>query len=126
MLAAALGVLIGLERRLRGQAPGVRMAVLVCMCPAVFAEWSRVYGGDDRMASQIVAGVVLFGAGLFMSKGLSAKGVTTAAAIWLVAGVGIAVAMEFYIAAMVSAVVGVVLLEVRTVAESFGPREKRD
>ena len=99
-LAAVLGALIGLEREYRGYPAGVRTMALVCMGSALFGDMSRIYGGDDRIAAQIVTGIGFLGAGLIFREGFSVKGVTTAATIWAVAAVGIAVAIEAYIVAV--------------------------
>lgn len=120
-LAAVLGAVIGLEREYRGYPAGVRTMALVCMGSALFAEMSTVYGGNDRIAAQIVSGIGFLGAGLIFREGLSIKGVTTAATIWSVAAVGIAVAAEFYIVAIFATGIAVVLLELRVVTKNIRP-----
>ena len=60
-----------------------------------------MYGGNDRIAAQIVTGIGFLGAGLIFREGLSVKGVTTAATIWSVAAVGVAIGVEAYIVAVV-------------------------
>src|SRR5581483_1844352 len=89
-LAAVLGGMIGLEREYRGYPAGVRTMALVCMGSAIFADMSRLYGGDDRIAAGIVSGIGFLGAGLIFREGYSVKGVTTAATIWAAAAVGVA------------------------------------
>jgi putative Mg2+ transporter-C (MgtC) family protein len=121
-LAAALGGLIGLEREYRGYPAGVRTMALVCLGSALFADMSRVYGGEDRIAAQIVTGIGFLGAGLIFREGLSIKGVTTAATIWTVAAVGVAIGGEAYIVAVFASLIAVVLLELRVVTKNIRPQ----
>jgi putative Mg2+ transporter-C (MgtC) family protein len=114
-LAAVLGAVIGAQREYRGYPAGVRTMALVCMGSALFAEMSRVYSGDDRIAAQIVTGIGFLGAGLIFREGYTVKGVTTAATIWATAAVGVALGIEAYIVAVFAALFAVVLLELRAV-----------
>ena len=120
-LAAFLGAVIGLEREYRGYPAGVRTMALVCMGSAIFADMSRLYGGDDRIAAQIVTGIGFLGAGLIFREGYSVKGVTTAATIWATAAVGIAIGAEGYIIAVCGSVFAVILLELRVVTKNIRP-----
>lgn len=120
-LAAVLGAVIGLEREYRGYPAGVRTMALVCMGSALFADMSRVYGGNDRIAAQIVSGIGFLGAGLIFREGYSVKGVTTAATIWATAAVGIAIGAEGYIIAVAGAVFAVILLEMRVFTKNIRP-----
>ena len=95
---------------------------LVCLGSALFADMSREYGGDDRIAAQIVTGIGFLGAGLIFREGLSIKGVTTAATIWTVAAVGVAVGGEAYIVAVFASIIAVVLLELRVVTKNIRPQ----
>jgi putative Mg2+ transporter-C (MgtC) family protein len=120
-IAAVLGGVIGLEREYRGYPAGVRTMALVCMGSAIFADMSRLYGGNDRIAAQIVTGVGFLGAGLIFREGYSVKGVTTAATIWATASVGVALGIEAYIVAIFGALVAVLLLELRVVTKNIRP-----
>jgi putative Mg2+ transporter-C (MgtC) family protein len=120
-LAALLGGFIGLEREYRGYPAGVRTMALVCMGSALFADMSRVYGGNDRIAAQIVSGIGFIGAGLIFREGYSVRGVTTAATIWATAAVGVALGAEGYIIAIFGALFAVVLLELRIVTKNIRP-----
>jgi putative Mg2+ transporter-C (MgtC) family protein len=123
-LAATLGGVIGLEREFRGYPAGVRTLALVCMGSALFADLSRVFGGDDRIAAQIVSGIGFLGAGLIFREGYSVKGVTTAATIWATAAVGIAIGAEGYILAVFGSLFAIVLLELRVVTKNIRPSER--
>jgi len=125
-LAAILGGIIGLEREYRGYPAGVRTMALVGMGSALFADLSRVFGGDDRIAAQIVSGIGFLGAGLIFREGYSVKGVTTAATIWATAAVGVAIGAEAYILALFGALFAVVLLELRIVTKNIRPSEKNN
>jgi putative Mg2+ transporter-C (MgtC) family protein len=120
-LAAILGGIVGLEREYRGYPAGVRTMALVCMGSALFADMSRLYGGDDRIAAQIVTGIGFLGAGLIFREGFSVRGVTTAATIWSVAAVGVAIGIEAYIVATFASLLAVVLLELRIVTKNMRP-----
>ena len=121
-LAAFLGGVIGLEREYRGYPAGVRTMALVCMGSALFADMSRLYGSEDRIAAQIVSGIGFLGAGLIFREGYTVKGVTTAATIWATAAIGIAIGIEGYIIAICGSVFAVILLEMRLVTKNIRPR----
>jgi putative Mg2+ transporter-C (MgtC) family protein len=119
-LAALLGAFIGFERDYRGYPAGVRTTALVCMGAALFAESSRLYGGNDRIAAQIVTGIGFIGAGLiFREQGNNVRGVTTAATIWAAAAVGVILAIEAYWVAIFATALTVVLLELSRYTKSF-------
>lgn len=120
-LSAVLGAIIGLEREYRGYPAGVRTMALVCLGSALFADMSRLYGGDDRIAAQIVTGIGFLGAGLIFREGYTVKGVTTAATIWTVAAIGVAIGIEAYIVAVFCALLSVVLLELRVLTRHIRP-----
>jgi putative Mg2+ transporter-C (MgtC) family protein len=120
-LAALLGAMLGLEREYRGYPAGVRTMALVCMGSALFADMSRLYGGNDRIAAQIVTGIGFLGAGLIFREGFSVRGVTTAATIWCAAAVGIAVGIEAHIVAIFATLIAVLLLELRVFTKNIRP-----
>jgi putative Mg2+ transporter-C (MgtC) family protein len=118
-IAAALGGAVGLEREWRERQAGLRTHLVVCVGAALFTLVSA-YGFADvikesgatvdptRIAAQIVTGIGFLGAGAIIRQGLSVRGLTTAATLWLVAGIGMAVGAGFYSAAVI-ATVGVLL-----------------
>jgi putative Mg2+ transporter-C (MgtC) family protein len=99
---------------------------LVCMGSALFADMSREYGGDDRIAAQIVSGIGFLGAGLIFREGFSTKGVTTAATIWTVAAVGVAIGAEGYLIAVFASLIAIVLLELRVFTKNIRPAHDED
>jgi putative Mg2+ transporter-C (MgtC) family protein len=120
-VAAVLGGAIGLERELREREAGLRTHLLVSVGAAVFTIVSA-YGFADfdygfetgvtldptRIAAQIVTGIGFLGAGAIIRQGLSVRGLTTAATLWVVAAIGMASGAGYYSAAVVST--GIVLV----------------
>lgn len=105
-LAALLGGLVGLERELHHQFAGLRThmivaigACLVMILSLHMNDLSPAKADPGRLAAQVVAGVGFLGAGAIMRSGLSVRGLTTAACIWTVAGVGLAVGCGYWKAA---------------------------
>ncbi len=98
-LAVVLGGLIGLERQLRGNPAGLRTHIMVSVGSTVLTLASVEIGlgvrggmrGDPgHIAAQIVSGIGFLGAGAIMRDGVTVHGLTTAASIWVTAGIGIA------------------------------------
>jgi putative Mg2+ transporter-C (MgtC) family protein len=113
--AAFLGAFIGLERELRGYPAGVRTVALVALGAALFTDVSQLLGGDDRVAAGIVTGIGFLGAGVIFREGYTVRGITTAAALWSAAAIGMAVARELFLVAGLGAVLVFILLEARPV-----------
>lgn len=104
LLAIAIGGAIGIERELRHKAAGLRTVIFVCLGSTLFTMMSiRLAGpGDDptRIASAIVTGVGFLGAGAILQHGTQVLGLTTAATVWLVAALGMAVGAGHYALAL--------------------------
>jgi putative Mg2+ transporter-C (MgtC) family protein len=116
-LAAVLGALVGFERELHGQLAGMRTHALVAAGSALFTLVGAYGFGDFerganvdpmRVTAQVVSGIGFIGAGAILRDGGSVRGVTTAAALWASAAVGLACGAGQYGAA--AAGVGVVLV----------------
>ncbi len=111
-----LGAIVGFERQYHEKPAGFSTNTLICMGSTVFAMVSllsaQYFGGDPaRIAAQIVTGVGFLGAGSIIREGNKISGLTTAAGIWVVAAIGMAVGYgEFGFA--VFAVVCVLILQV--------------
>jgi putative Mg2+ transporter-C (MgtC) family protein len=109
-LAFALSAAIGLEREVRQKSAGLRTHTLVGIAAALIMLVSK-YGFADvlgehvaldpsRVAAQIVSGIGFVGAGLIFVRGDAVRGLTTAAAIWLTAGVGMAAGAGLWLLAI--------------------------
>ena len=115
-LAGVLGGVIGAEREYRGKVAGTRTHLLVALGSALMLLVSR-YGFSDpgdsgRVAAQIVSGIGFIGAGAIMVDRKSVHGLTTAAGIWVAAGIGMATAAGLYGLAIATTVLALVGLEV--------------
>ena len=124
-LAALLGAAIGLDRELRGHAAGLRTNILVCAAAAAFADvsihgFAELRGYDpSRVAADVVSGIGFLGAGAIFAMGGRPRGLTTAAALWASAAIGLSVGVGRWQVA-----VGLVLLSlmVLVVVDWFGNR----
>lgn len=124
LLALGLGSVIGLEREYRGHEAGVRTNALVCAGAALFGTVSLEFG-DSRVAAGVVQGVGFLGAGLIFQRGHDVRGITTAASIWLLAGVGLLVANDLWLTAVLITAVAFVLLELSPLTDALVRRERR-
>jgi putative Mg2+ transporter-C (MgtC) family protein len=115
-LAALLGALVGLEREFRGHEAGIRTTSLVCIGAALFGEAGHLMG-DSRVAQGVAQGIGFLGAGLIFTRGQSVHNVTTAATMWVVAAVGLAIAERLWLVGIGVAVGLVVLLELAPVSD---------
>ena len=118
VLAVVLGGAIGLERELKAKPAGLRTNILICVGATLLTDVSMNIGvfdsgriGDPaRLAAQIVSGVGFLGAGTIMQSSGTVTGLTSAATIWVVAAIGIAVGSGNFVgAAGATALVTVVL-----------------
>lgn len=114
VLAATLGGLIGIEREIHGRPAGFRTHLLVtvgaCLMMVVSEAYYIKYGLLDaesvvridpgRVAAQIVTGIGFLGAGAIIKDGHAVRGLTTAACLWVAAGIGMAVGVGLYMPAM--------------------------
>jgi len=99
-LATLLGGLIGLEREFGGKPAGLRTNTLICMGAVLYTSLSlEVAGGradPGRIAAQIVTGVGFIGAGTILHARGAVVGLTSAATIWVVAAIGVALGSGHY------------------------------
>ena len=123
LIAAGLGGAIGLERELRDHEAGFRTHLLVSLGACVFtlvsaygwSDWtfsqrSGVVFDPTRIAAQIVTGIGFLGAGAIIVRGVSVRGLTTAATLWVVAAIGMAAAIGYYAVGLGAAVLVLVSL----------------
>lgn len=123
-LAVLLGGVVGIEREIDAKTAGFRTHILICLGAALFGLISvagfgafEAARGDTnvnidvtRVASQVVVGIGFIGGGAILKWGGSVRGLTTAASIWTVAAVGLAVGVGYYAAAVVVTVAVLVSL----------------
>ena len=130
LLAAALGSVIGVERERLSWAAGLRTHMLVCVGASLLMIVSAfgfqdVLGRPDivldpsRVAAQVVSGIGFLGAGSILLRGEVVRGLTTAASLWSVAAIGLAVGGGLYLAAVAATVIILVILA------GIKPLEKR-
>jgi putative Mg2+ transporter-C (MgtC) family protein len=131
VVASVLGGIIGLERDIHGRAAGLRTNLLISLGAAVFmlisesiAESYSIKMGDSffradpgRIAAQVVTGIGFLGAGAIIKYGFSIRGLTTAACIWISAGIGMSSGAGFFELAIVTTAIGLLCLIVLNILE---------
>jgi putative Mg2+ transporter-C (MgtC) family protein len=139
-LAGVLGGAIGAERELRERGAGLRTHMLVAVGSALFTLVSAYGFGDfdfstregivfdpTRIAAQIVTGIGFLGAGAIIRQGLSVRGLTTAATLWVVAAIGLASGAGYYSAAVITTVLVLLALwPLRIVARGLFSRVRAE
>jgi len=134
-LAAFIGVLLGLDREMRGHDAGIRTHALVALSSAMimvsslllYAEM-RTEGGDGpdplRAVQGLAQSIGFIAAGLIFVRGGAVRNMTTAANIWIAASVGIACGCGQYALVLVGAGLALLLLTVLKLFERFFPPER--
>ena len=119
VLSCVMGGIIGYERQMRNKSAGLRTNMLVALGSCLImimsqALYDNVEGKTNadpaRLAAQVVSGIGFLGAGAIMKEGLTVTGLTTAATLWVVAGVGLAVGAGFYLGASVTTAIVFLIL----------------
>lgn len=137
ILAALLvGALIGLERTFHGRPAGFRTHSLVCVASALLMlvtvyqnEWmtavplNAIRTDPTRMAQGIMTGIGFLGAGVIFKEGLTVRGLTTAASIWITSAIGILVGIGFYFAALLGTLATLTVLSAFRFVEGRLPAE---
>lgn len=136
LTAAALGSIIGFERERLLWTAGIRTHMLVCVGSCLIMIVSAFGFGDalsaknvvldpSRVAAQVVSGIGFLGAGAILARGEIVRGLTTAASIWTVAAIGLAVGGGLYFAAGVStAVIILILAGIKPLEEMYRARNQ--
>jgi putative Mg2+ transporter-C (MgtC) family protein len=113
-LATVLGGAIGLERELGGKPAGLRTNILICMGSVLYTKLSAVLGAgadQSRIAAQIVTGVGFIGAGTILHARGAVVGLTSAATIWVVAAIGVALGAGLHLEAVGTTLFVIVVLQ---------------
>lgn len=132
LLSAVLGGLIGFEREHKNRPAGLRTNTLVCIGSAlvqiVNIEMFNQYKGmavlgtnigidPSRLSAQVISGIGFLGAGTIIREGASVKGLTTAAGLWVVACIGIAIGNGSYVAGIMGAAFAYITLRSMKILE---------
>src|ERR1044071_4677961 len=122
VVALAAGALIGLERSYRGRPAGFRTHALVCTASSLLmlvtayehlwfsSSHARTVLDPTRMSQGIMTGIGFLGAGVIVKEGLSVRGLTTAASIWITAAIGVLAGIGFYMPLIMAVVLTVGVL----------------
>ncbi len=121
VLAAVLSGVIGFEREFHGRSAGFRTHILLCVGSALIMLTSihmfdiflgKVIVDPGRIAAGVITGIGFLGAGTIMHFKSSIRGLTTAASLWVVAGIGLAVGSGFYSGAVITSIIAMITLMV--------------
>src|SRR4051812_47927054 len=134
--ALAIGAMIGFERSFHGRPAGFRTHSLVCIASTIlmivtvyqnqwmtFVDHDAIRTDPTRMAQGIMTGIGFLGAGVIFKEGLTVRGLTTAASIWVTAAIGILVGIGFWFAAIVGAAATLIVLALFRFVEAKLPSE---
>ncbi len=118
------GMIVGVERQLRGKPVGIRTSVLIILGTYIFISASQVIGGHEtdtaRIIGQIITGIGFLGAGVMLARDGTVLGVTSAATIWALASVGVCIGIgQYFVAIKLSIVIVMVLLGVDVLEDYF-------
>ncbi len=136
IIAAILGAIIGIERDTHGRAAGVRTNMLVSLGSALFmiiseyivtsfsgnTSQSIVRADPARIAAQIVTGIGFIGAGAIIKSGFTIRGLTTAACLWISAGIGMSAGTGLYKLAILTTIISLIGLIIFNYAEKLLPK----
>jgi putative Mg2+ transporter-C (MgtC) family protein len=113
-LATLLGGVIGLERELGGKPAGLRTNILICIGSVLYTHLSIAMVGASadptRVAGQIVTGVGFIGAGTILHARGAVVGLTSAATIWVVAAIGVALGAGYYLESIATTLIVIAVL----------------
>ena len=134
LASLAAGALIGYERSFHGRPAGFRTHALVCTASCLLmlvtvyeAHWvpvaAKVQLDPTRMAQGIMTGIGFLGAGVIVKEGLSVRGLTTAASIWITAAIGILAGIGFYFPLVVSVLLTLGILSIFRWVEASMPTQ---
>ena len=134
--ALVIGAVIGLERSFHGRPAGFRTHALVCVASSLLmlvtvyqGAWmthvtiDAIRTDPTRMAQGIMTGIGFLGAGVIFKEGLTVRGLTTAASIWVTAAIGILVGIGFWMPALVGTAATLAVLGLFRVVENRLPSE---
>lgn len=117
VIALVIGLVLGAERQYRGHPAGLRTMALISAGSCMFTALGLIpeFGGKTdptRIAAQVVTGVGFLGAGSILRQGEEVRGLTTAASIWVVASLGMAIGFGYYTVTAITALLVLIILVV--------------
>ena len=108
------GIIVGLERQLRGKPVGIRTSALITLGTYVFLASANMVSNEhsdpSRVIGQVVTGIGFLGAGVMLARDGAVIGVTSAATIWVLAAIGVVIALDANLAAIKLSLVTVFIL----------------
>lgn len=134
LLGAFIGGVIGFERQAHGRPAGFRTHILVCIASVLLMQISEYYyslgsagpgilrADPGRIAAGTITGIGFLGAGVILKTGFTIQGLTTAACIWVVSAIGLAIGSGLYLASIVTSVITIITLMVLRHIERRMPR----
>lgn len=132
IVAAVTGGIIGLERESVNRPAGFRTHILVCVAAAMIMDVNILLlsdlsiGGDPtRLGAQVISGMGFLGAGTIIKEGASVKGLTTAASLWAVACLGLAIGGGYFFIAIFAMLVMLITLKTFSVLEDRLTKDRR-
>lgn len=137
-IATILGLVLGLERELRKKPLGLKTSAVICIASCLvtivsiesaysFPRPDHIQMDPLRLAAQIISGVGFLGAGVIMVKGMTIKGLTTAAMIWSASGIGVAVGAGFWKEAAIALLFIIISVEILPrLLKRIGPGKLRE
>jgi len=133
VLGTLIGGIIGIERQIHGRPAGFRTHILVCIASVLImlvSEYYQISSIDSsyvridpgRIAAGALAGVGFIGAGVVLKTGVTIQGLTTAACIWVVSAMGLAIGSGLYLAGIVTFLITILTLSLLRIAERNMPK----
>jgi len=123
-LAVLCGGLLGLERQYKNKIAGFRTIILICVGSALFTIVAEKSG--NLAAMNIVTGVGFIGAGVIFKDNVGVSGLTTAAVIWVSAGIGMVIGSDKYLLGIISTLAVLVVLVLFSLLEGYIDKIHRD
>lgn len=113
-VAILCGLIVGLERQLSGKPTGIRTSSLICLGTYIFVAVSHLVQGPNvdpgRIVGQVITGIGFIGAGVILTRQGVVVGVTSAAVIWVLAGIGLLIGFGKYTTSILLSVITVGIL----------------
>lgn len=116
------GLIIGLERQLSGKPAGIRTSSLICLGTYIFGAAGGLFTDNtdpSRIVGQVITGIGFIGAGVILSREGVVVGVTSAAVIWVLAGIGVLISLERYFTSITLSIITIIILIGMNILESF-------